>query len=487
MLFNSYVFLFAFLPLTLAVFHGLRRYSHFRAARLSLAIASLGFYGWWSIQGLALLLLLMAANYAVVLALLNLERSKTARLALAIIGIAANLGVLGYFKYANFFIENLAALTGSQAHMIAVILPLGLSFFTFQKIALIADAYGGKVEHIDPIGYVLFVSFFPQLIAGPIVHHSEVMPQFASRLPIRADDVARGVSLFIIGLSKKVLLADNLAEWVTPAFNAAGAGHAPAFASAWIGALSYTLQLYFDFSGYSDMALGLGLLFGIRLPVNFASPYKANGIIEFWRRWHITLSRFLRVYLYIPLGGNRQGQVRAFTNMMATMMLGGLWHGAAWTFVLWGMLHGIYLVINHQWQSLAKVWKTFLLPKPATVILSRMTTFLAVVVGWVFFRAADLNSATAMLSAMTGLSGTKNVGPGLTIAIPILAILMAVVWVAPNSYEMVIGTDEPSQGPSKRIFHQAMMRPVGAAVSGILFIVCIMSLTRATEFLYFQF
>jgi alginate O-acetyltransferase complex protein AlgI len=229
------------------------------------------------------------------------------------------------------------------------VLPLGLSFFTFQKIALIVDAYRGRVSNFEPLGYVLFVSFFPQLIAGPIVHHSEVMPQFAKPETVRGSLIAAGLSLFVIGLAKKVLLADNLAQWASPVFDSASAGLRPSSSSAWIAAMAYSLQLYFDFSGYSDMAIGLARLFGIRLPLNFNSPYKAANIIDFWRRWHMTLSRFLRDYLYIPLGGNRRGPCRRYLNLAVTMLLGGLWHGASWTFVIWGGLHALYLGINHAW------------------------------------------------------------------------------------------------------------------------------------------
>src|SRR4029078_5020437 len=265
------------------------------------------------------------------------------------VGVTANLAALGYFKYVNFFLANLSALRETQTSVVAVVLPLGLSFFIFQKIALLVDASKGEVQHFSPLSYTLFVSFFPQLIAGPIVHHKEMMPQFAARARMQVVDFAKGLTLFVIGLAKKVLIADTIAQVSNPIFDRAAAGIVPGVLESWTGALAYTLQLYFDFSGYSDMALGLALLFGIHLPINFHSPYQARNSIEFWRRWHITLSRFLRDYLYIPLGGNRHGHVRRYINLAITMLLGGLWHGAAWTFVVWGALHGLYLAANHAW------------------------------------------------------------------------------------------------------------------------------------------
>ena len=352
MLFNSYTFILVFLPAAVAGFHLLRASGRERWAFAFLAAASLFFYGWWSLRGLALLCVLMTANYGLASWLVRGEGGARLRRAVLVAGLALNLTVLGYFKYANFFLETVAPLAGRRLQLHEIALPLGISFFTFQKIALLVDCHAGKVRRLDPLGYVLFVSFFPQLIAGPIVHHSEVMPQFAARPRITAPLIAQAMALFTIGLAKKVLLADNLAPLVRPAFGAAAAGHVPDLTQAWFSALAYTLQLYFDFSGYSDMAIGAALLFGVRLPLNFASPYKSTSIIEFWRRWHMTLSRFLRDYLYIPLGGNRRGPSRRYVNLFLTMLLGGLWHGAGWTFVAWGALHGAYLAVNHAWTAL---------------------------------------------------------------------------------------------------------------------------------------
>lgn len=345
MLFNSYAFIFAYIPLVFLGYFTLGRRSH-RLAALWLASASIFFYGWWDARFIGLLLGSIAFNYSAGYALAR--RSPTRPRALLGIAIGMNLGLLGYFKYFNFFLDNLNALTDAHFENPPILLPLGISFFTFTQIAFLVDAYQGKAKEFNFVHYTLFVTYFPHLIAGPILHHKEMMPQFAAAAGCRwnARNIAVGGSIFIIGLAKKILLADALAEFATPIFSAVHDGGQPMLIEAWIAALAYTLQLYFDFSAYSDMAIGLSLLFNVRLPANFESPYKSTSIIEFWRRWHISLSRFLRDYLYIPLGGNRKGPLRRYLNLLATMLLGGLWHGAGWPFIVWGGLHGCYLAIN---------------------------------------------------------------------------------------------------------------------------------------------
>jgi alginate O-acetyltransferase complex protein AlgI len=483
MLFNSYSFIFVFLPVTLAVFYIFHTGGNRHFALGSLALASLVFYGWWSLQALALLIVLMATNYIIVCCLLRIPGSKCRlRQIIAAGGIGGNLIVLGYFKYANFFLENWAAINGSDISYVAIILPLGLSFFTFQKIALIADAYHRRVSDLSPLGYLLFVSFFPQLIAGPIVHHRDVMPQFASPAPVSSDFVAQGVILFVVGLAKKVLLADTIAQWANPVFDKASLGQALSASDAWLGTIAYALQLYFDFSGYCDMAIGLGLLFGIRLPINFNSPYKAGNIIEFWHRWHMTLSRFLRDYLYIPLGGNRHGQLSRYINLSITMLLGGLWHGAAWTFVVWGALHGIYLGVNHAWIAFRARMQWHGPPNPLMRLAGTGITFIAVLIAWVFFRAPDLGTAGSILRAMGGLTNDEapsTIGSG---GMLLIATLLAVVWSAPNSNQITA------------LVHEKLLRPsvwapvpILGVACGLLFAICLMSLTRVTEFLYFQF
>src|SRR4029434_10458885 len=313
-------------------------------------------------------------------------RPRTAK-PLLVFGLVLNLATLGYFKYANFFVDNLNAVAGLDVVLGKVVLPIGISFFTFQKIAFLVDAYRDRVDRLNFIDYALFVTFFPQLIAGPIVHHSEVIRQFRERAAVSMPTIALGVTIFAIGLAKKVILADTAALYASPRFEAVAAGARPDALAAWGAALAYAAQLYFDFSGYSDMAIGAGLLFGIRLPVNFASPYRAESIIDFWHRWHITLSRFLRDYLYVPLGGNRKGRARRYVNLLITMVLGGFWHGAGWTFVIWGSLHTIYLVANHVWRALSgPPGAGSGSSSPLECRLGQAVTFVAVVVAWVFFR-----------------------------------------------------------------------------------------------------
>ena len=485
MLFNSYAFLLGFLPATWLLYYLLSHSPRApaRAGHVVLVAASLLFYAWWSLRGLGLLLVLMAANCAVAAFLVTQRRSEW-RKAVLILGLAGNLGVLGYFKYANFFLENVAALTGTQATFIAVALPLGISFFTFQKIALLVDAYRGEVASLDPLGFMLFVSFFPQLIAGPIVHHAQIMPQFRHRLLPTAADINAGTMLFTIGLAKKVLLADTAATWANQVFSAAQET-TPGVADAWGGALAYTLQLYFDFSGYCDMALGAAMLFGIRQPMNFNSPYKAASISDFWRRWHMTLSRFLRDYLYIPLGGNRGGPVRHGLNLLLTMLLGGIWHGAGWTFVAWGALHGGLLLINHSWRALTARFGW----RPDRIGVARyagqMATFLAVVCGWVVFRAADLDTATAMFQGMFAGRGSNGLIDGPAVAL--LTAMLAVVWMAPNSMELIGEGGKQPLGAYRTVSRSAGAATSFAAACGLLLATSLASLSRVSEFLYFQF
>jgi D-alanyl-lipoteichoic acid acyltransferase DltB (MBOAT superfamily) len=407
MLFNSPEFIYLFLPIVLAGFFWLARWSH-RIAATWLTATSLFFYGWWNPAYIGLLLGSIFFNYSMGLVLAReATRPESQRRArLLVLGVGANLALLGYYKYANFFLGATNALTGTSWNLGEIILPLGISFFTFTQIAFLVDAWRGIAREFNFIHYGLFVTYFPHLIAGPVLHHKEMMPQFgrAETYRLNWENLAVGLTIFAIGLFKKVILADGVAVYARPVFAAAGDGTALGFLEAWGGALAYTLQLYFDFSGYSDMAIGISRLFGVTLPLNFNSPYQALNIVDFWRRWHMTLSRFLRDYLYIPLGGSRKGKPRRYVNLMATMLLGGLWHGAGWTFVIWGGLHGLYLVINHAWENLKQR-----LGLPAgrgwTRALAWTITFLAVVIGWVFFRAESLPAALNMLTAMFGMNG----------------------------------------------------------------------------------
>ena len=519
MLFNSFPFIFLFLPVVFAGFYLFARLSHTLAAGW-LAAASLFFYGWWNPAYVLLLTGSILFNYfmggSIARAIASGDRKHAGRALWT--AIAANLALLAYYKYANFFVDNLNAFSGSGLSLGQIILPLGISFFTFTQIAFLVDAWQGKVREYSLVHYGLFVTYFPHLIAGPVLHHGEMMPQFAklSTYRLNPEDVAAGLTMFTLGLFKKVMIADEVAVYVTPIFDAARTGVPLSALEAWSGALAYTFQLYFDFSGYSDMAIGLSLLFGVRLPLNFDSPYKAVNIIDFWRRWHMTLSRFLRDYLYIPLGGNRKGATRRHINLFVTMLLGGLWHGAGWTFVLWGGLHGLYLVINHAWQTL--VARAGLCSGPSTRagrMLSCLVTFLAVVVGWVLFRAETMSAATIMLKGMAGLNGfalpdawavkwgatgawlqahgaeftnARELVPGGLINW--LVILLGIVWLAPNT-QQIMSRAQPALGMVADAVHRGWMRwkpsALAAVPVAVLFLICVFNLHKKSEFLYFQF
>ncbi len=487
MLFNSYIFLLAFLPVACLVFHVLRRCELHRAAILSLTLFSLLFYGWWKPSYLLLLLAVILVNYVLSRIMASARTRKplrTRRLILAF-GVGSNLALLGWFKYATFIAGEASALLGTTLDLPTIILPLGISFYVFQMIGALVDSHQGKVERFKSlVDFTLFVAFFPQLIAGPIVHHSEVMPQFQKRVAI-LPLVPMGLTILCIGLGKKVLLADSIAPYASARFDAAALGQALSVADAWAGALAYTAQLYFDFSGYSDMAIGAGLLFGIRIPVNFASPYAATSIIEFWRRWHMTLSRFLRDYLYIPLGGNRLGPTRRQVNLFLTMVLGGIWHGAGWTFLVWGVLHGVYLAANHSWRHL---WGRLGVDPGGTLVgraVAWAITFAAVIAAWVFFRAANVPTAVGILTSMFDLqaAGTPAVFADTREAALVAFGLLVVASVGPNTQELTgySGAHADDRPPAWRA------RPVWAVAAGTVFALALMSLTRVSEFIYFQF
>src|ERR1700761_5838068 len=394
MLFNSYPFIFVFLPVVLVGYFAANRLGA-QAPVLWLALASLAFYAFGNWPFVALLLASIAFNYFIGFLLVSRHLSDRWRCAVLTAGVAGDLATLGVFKYAGFLVANFNAVF-STSFAVNILLPVGISFYTFTQIAFLVDAYRGKVAHYALPHYALFVTYFPHLIAGPILHHRDMIPQFESDRSKRPNPrlILYGLIIFGIGLSKKTVLADGIQPLVALAFHQAS----PSFDQAWIGALAYTFQLYFDFSGYSDMAIGISLMFGIFLPLNFNSPYKASSIVDFWRRWHMTLSQFLRDYLYIPLGGNRRGRVLRYVNLMVTMLLGGLWHGAAWTFVVWGALHGAYLCINHAWSNFGpSVSPRFTRVANAAAFA---LTFVSVVIAWVFFRADSISSATFVLSRM---------------------------------------------------------------------------------------
>ena len=393
MFFNSYGYLFLFLPIALLGYFALRRASVLALGWLT--IASLFFYGWWNPWHLPIVAASIGFNFWVGR---RISASRERKRPWLYLGIGANLLLLGLFKYTHFLFANIAEVSGWSVSVPEIALPLGISFFTFTQIAYLVDTERDQVRETQPLIYALFVSFFPHLLAGPIIHHAEMMPQFADakNRPFDADNLARGLFLLALGLGKKVLVADPLGAIANAGYaNVAGLG----FSDAWVTTLAYSLQIYFDFSGYTDMALGAALMFNIRLPINFDSPYRATSIQDFWRRWHITLSRFLRDYLYIPLGGNRGGALRVGANLMLTFMLGGIWHGAGWTFLAWGTAHGVALVVHSSWRRLG--WR---LP----VLAAAALTFLFVHLSWILFRAPSLGEAWLMLHKLVPPSGLSD-------------------------------------------------------------------------------
>ncbi len=391
MLFNSYEFIFAFLPAALLGYFLLQYTRSALLPKLWLVGSSLFFYAWWEPAYLPILLFSVLFNFGAG-SYLNRDPSNGGRRkkSALILGVAVNVLLLGYYKYAGFLAENLSLLTGWELEVEEVPLPLAISFFTFQQIAYLVDAYKGAVKEHSFLNYLMFVTFFPQLIAGPIVHHSEMMPQFARKDQswLQSGNLAQGLFVFVNGLFKKVIIADTLAVWATKGFDVLPS---LSFGEAWFTSLSYTFQLYFDFSGYTDMAIGIALMFNIRLPFNFNAPYRALDIQDFWRRWHITLSRFLRDYIYIPLGGNKMGAFAVHRNILITFLIGGIWHGAGWTFLFWGFLHGVAMVVHRVWSKSA-----FSMPEWAAWSL----TFLFVNFAWVFFRATSWGDAMKVLKGM---------------------------------------------------------------------------------------
>lgn len=478
MLFNSYPFILLFLPAVLAGYFCLGRRGNL-APVIWLALASLAFYATGNWQFVALLLASIGFNYGVGWLLIAAQLLPSQRRAALVLGVAGDLLVLGIFKYAGFAADNVNALTGTHL-AVHILLPVGISFYTFTQIAFLVDAWRGQVAAYALPHYALFVTYFPHLIAGPILHHKDMIPQFEQEKTRHPDAhlLLCGIIIFAIGLFKKTCLADGIQPLVALAFEA----RSPGFDQAWLGALAYTFQLYFDFSGYSDMAIGISLMFGIFLPVNFNSPYKATSIVDFWRRWHMTLSQFLRDYLYIPLGGNRRGRVLRYVNLMITMLLGGLWHGAAWTFVAWGVLHGAYLCINHAFNALVPSVPT-LLAGPVRVA-GIVLTFLAVVIAWVFFRAESVASALRVLDAM---ADPTNVAFGREeiAALVLVAIYAALVWLAPNT-QTIMGYDHGCRRVGEAL-RAGRMRPLVLYGASLVLAFGILGIQSHSEFIYFRF
>jgi D-alanyl-lipoteichoic acid acyltransferase DltB (MBOAT superfamily) len=479
MLFNSYSFIFLFLPVVLLGYFALGRAGD-PAPVIWLALASLVFYSVSNWQFVPLLLASVAFNYLIGLLLITQHLRALPRRAVLAAGVTCNLLALGTFKYAGFLAANLDAMF-STGVIVNVLLPVGISFYTFTQIAFLVDAYRGKVAHYGWPHYALFVGYFPHLIAGPILHHKDMIPQFEAACSKRPNPhlILCGLIIFGFGLFKKTALADGIQPLVSLAFGPV----TPSFDHAWIGALAYTFQLYFDFSGYCDMAIGISLMFGIFLPPNFNSPYKARNIIDFWRRWHITLSQFLRDYLYIPLGGNRHGRTLRYLNLLITMVLGGLWHGAAWTFVIWGGLHGIYLCINHAWANYGpSVAPRF--RRPAN-IAAFILTFVSVVVAWVFFRADSMASALLVLSKMADPTQIAAPGRAEMIDAGLIMVCAAIAWFAPNTQE-IMGYDHANRTVGEGLA-ACPRRAAFLYVSAAVLAFGILGIQQHSEFIYFRF
>jgi D-alanyl-lipoteichoic acid acyltransferase DltB (MBOAT superfamily) len=533
MLFNSYEFIFAFLPATLAVFFLLGERS--RSLALGwLVVASLFYYAWWRPLNVAIIAPSIAVNYVLARWLLALRaqgsNGAVANWVLAL-GIVFNVCFLAYFKYLNFFAVAINDIAGTNFVLERIVLPLGISFITFQKIAFLIDVHGRRVESFTLRDYALFVFFFPQLIAGPIVHYREVMPQFhAASCRYDRENLALGLTLFVFGLFKKVVLADGIAEHVTPIYEAAAGGAQVSLLPAWIAAVGFTLQIYFDFSGYSDMALGLGRCVGVKLPPNFDSPLKSTNIIDFWLRWHMTLTRFLTAYLYnplvlwltrrriarrLPVLGGKRTSAGAFLQLLGgptllTMFVSGLWHGAGYLFIAWGVLHGLYLVINHAWRQVGpRLWPSkdiyARIMRPVGFVL----TFLAVAVAMVLFRSANGIAASELLQGMAGLNGVRVpqalydvLGPlkalvavsaefstqALAIAGAWVAVLLSVALALPNTLQFM-ARYEPALLVNKKPGRILDWNPSLAWATGIAVLAAasIMKLGGKSEFLYWQF
>lgn len=513
MLFNSYIFVFIFFPICLLGYYGLLHYRQEKAAKLFLTAMSLWFYGYFNVSYLLIMAGSILVNY-----FFHRVLSRYPKKQLMILAVVCNLGVLFYFKYFDFFLTTINSVFGTSMLLRGILLPLGISFFTFQQISFVVDTWRGEIRDCGLIEYALFVSFFPQLIAGPIVNHSEMLPQFdaVGHKPVLWERVAEGIGLFILGLAKKVLIADTFGAGVD--YGYADLAQLGRFDALFV-IVFYTLQLYFDFSGYCDMARGLGKMLGIEIPVNFNSPYKAANIIDFWKRWHITLNRFFMKYVYIPLGGNRKGEARTYLNLMIVFLLSGLWHGAGWNYIVWGALHGVLYVITRFWQkrsaehgakkydAVSREIKDRNQRKTETrnangrniimTFVSRIMLFIYVSVAWVYFRAESIGQANQML--LTAVKGpVQKVSLDLAecfrldefwYVIKILHldqmtysryILMAVI-LAAGLYLAMIGPNAAQR------MERTKYRPVSAVLFAVLAIWCVLTFSQVSTFLYFNF
>ena len=513
MYFNSFEFIFIFLPLTLIIYFLVSKLKSHRLMIFWLIFASLFFYGWWNFKYLTLIIVSILIN----LFFSSILIRKQSKIVLTI-GILVNLIILGYFKYANFFLDSINNLTGTDFTLTKVILPLGISFFTFQQVTYLVDTYLKKVEKFNVTKYFLFVTFFPQLIAGPIVHHKEMMPQFENNLikNFTINNFSIGLTTFVLGLFKKIVIADNIALYSDPIFFASSNGLMLTFFEAWGGAIAFMLQLYFDFSGYTDMALGIALLFGITLPINFASPFKSKNISEFWRCWHITLTRLIRNYIYLPVSLNltRYSYSKSFGVTM-TFFLSlvipttfaffcvGLWHGAGWNYILFGLLNGFYIIIFNIWQNFSNNYLKLNLKNNFIFDLcKRLFVFALVTFSFVLFRASDLESANEILKAMLGFNGIQffdifRIGEFATNTyqgVFNIIILLTIIFYFPNTQDFVFNenksafnTENKLFKKNKNIFIKWKPQIIWGLGFALIFIFSIMFVSNTNEFLYFEF
>lgn len=472
MLFNSFEFIFIFLPITFVVYFLLNKAKLIMFATAWLVIASLIFYSYWKIDYLPLILISMVVNYVTGVTLSSDSKLKINKKLVFLFGIIFNVGLLGYYKYFDFLIYNINKVFHAGLGYSHLVLPLAISFFTFQQIAWLVDSYEKKTRDYDFLTYSLFVTFFPQLIAGPIVHHGYVMPQFKNLRNkfLNPKNISLGLFLFSIGLFKKVVIADYLSPFVCTIFDGLSD---VSFVEIWTGVISYTFQMYFDFSGYADMALGLGMMFNIKLPQNFNSPLKACSIAEFWRRWHITLSDFLKNYIYIPLGGSRAGQIKTYVNLFITFLIAGIWHGANWTYILWGVMQGIAVVIHRIWREKGHSLSVV----PAFIINFLCWNFM-----FIMFRSHSVSQAIYLMKSAFGLNGFGSVVfdkmrlsfENGSLKISLFLLLAAII----GAYFMKNSNEQAEKFKPT---------PVYLLITLTLFVVSILNFNRISEFLYFQF
>ena len=466
MLFNSYEFILLFLPVTFFGFFGTFKFFGQKAAVFFIVAASFVFYGAWDFRYVPLLFFSIVFNFFAGKFIAAAKEKGNRGKKELVCGIAGNLLLLGFFKYTAFFAETINQVGGEILTVPQIILPLGISFFTFTQTAYLIDVYRGETQPTDFLVYCEFVTIFPHLIAGPIISYREMMPQFAdikNYVP-NAKNIALGLTLFIMGLFKKVIIADSIAPWANAVFSNA---HGASFADGWIGSVAYTLELYFDFSGYSEMAIGLGLLFNLKFPVNFDSPYQSKSIIDFWRRWHMSLSSWVREYLYIPMGGNRHGEFAKMRNLFLCMTIIGFWHGAGWTFILWGALNGVYLIINNLWRKL-KI--------DLPIFFCVLLTFLSFNFSLMIFRSENISDAFALTKALFNADNIFLPTDG-AFKISVLLLLLILLYFCPNPVRIT-----EKLNPARK-----SVALLWATAAAVMFAVSLLFLNRATEFLYFQF